>query len=221
MPKCNPEAGKGEQQQQLGCGWASASPELSRRFCPLQAQQELAEKVDDKRRWLHGVVLCKQVTEVLRICLAFGHEPKDSLKKERDLFSLYPGIQRNTLKLAPATKQNPSSSNSTLACSPITFTWKQNSREKCFWQGFPSCEKFLERKVEPDINSLPEPRASESLGRQTDLDGGFLHEGMWRTGLSQASHQNLQSKTPHKASPICPTSHPATTLTFIASPLHF
>lgn len=173
--------------------WAAANPEASRGFCPLRAWQELAEKVDDKRRWLHSVVLCKQVTEVLRICLAFGHEPKDSLKKERDLISLHPGIQRNTLKLAPATKQSPGSSNSTLACSPITFTWKQNSRQKCFWQGFPSCEKFLECKVEPDINSLPEPRASESLGRLTDLDGVFLHEGMRRIGLSQASYQNPQS----------------------------
>lgn len=154
LPKCNLEARKGEQGKLRARG-----AELSQGFCALWARQELAEQVDDKGRGLHGVVLCKQVAEVLRICLAFGHEPKDPLKRERDSLSLHPGIQRNPLKPAPAPEQNPSSSNSTLARSPITFTWKQKTQEKCFWQG---CAGFLEHKVEPDINSLPEPRASKT-----------------------------------------------------------
>lgn len=92
LPKCNPEAGEGEQEK-LSSEWAAASPEHPRALS-LWAGQELAEQVDDKGHWLHGVILCKQVTQVLRVCLALGHEPKDSLRKERErsLFSLHPGI---------------------------------------------------------------------------------------------------------------------------------
>lgn len=90
LPKCNLEAGEGEQEK-LSSVWAAAGPE-SPRVLSLWAGQELAEQVDDKGHWLHGVILCKQVTDVPRVWLAFGHEPKDSLRKKRGLFSLHLGI---------------------------------------------------------------------------------------------------------------------------------
>lgn len=50
----------------------------------LRGGQQLADEVDDKCCWLHRVVLRKQVAQVLRIHLAFGHKPEDSLEKERE-----------------------------------------------------------------------------------------------------------------------------------------
>lgn len=62
-----------------------------------------------------------------------------------------------------------------------------------FLAGFSSWGRFLEHEAEPDRNSLPEP---ERVPGPVDGFGrGFLRDGVWRIGLSEASQQNLRRKT--------------------------